>query len=406
MRPWDKAENDGLGPAGFLASSAHAGIKQAPEAPDLALIFSTGKETTAAGVFTTNRVTAAPVIVSREHLQSGHGQARAILVNSGNANACTGSAGAKCASITARVAAKILGVQPHQALVASTGVIGVPLEPDLITRQIPALARELSPEGFPKAARAIMTTDRFPKLYALQTAMGGKSVHLLGIAKGAGMIHPRMATMLAFVMTDAIVKAPDLQRMLKTAVGASFNRITVDGDTSTNDTVIALASGLSGVGTRMGTPGGAQFLAGLTELCETLARMIVQDGEGAKKLITVQVRGARTEAEADRVARAIANSPLVKTALAGGDPNWGRILCAAGYSGAQFDPAKADIRVNRLLLCRRGVSAGFNEAAARVELGQPRLTLRIDLHQGRASAQIWTCDLTHEYITINASYRT
>ncbi|HTV54994.1 MAG TPA: bifunctional glutamate N-acetyltransferase/amino-acid acetyltransferase ArgJ [Terriglobia bacterium] len=406
MRPWDKVEADGSGPVGFLASSARAGIKRDPKALDVALIFSEGEQTTAAGVFTTNRVAAAPVSLSRQHLKASHGHARAIVVNSGNANACTGSAGEKCAAITARTAAKLLGIEPQQALLASTGVIGVRLEPKSITRQLPGLVRTLSPEGFPGVARAIMTTDRFPKLYALQSIMGGKPVRLLGMTKGAGMIHPRMATMLAFVMTDAIVKAPDLQKMLQTAADASFNRITVDGDTSTNDTVIALASGLSGVNARMGTPGGARFTAGLTELCEGLARMIVQDGEGAKKLVTVQVQGARTEADADRIARAIANSPLVKTALAGNDPNWGRILCAAGYSGAEFDPTKVDLHVNRLLLCRKGVSAGFSKAAARAELDQPQLTLRIDLHQGRASARMWTCDLTHEYITINASYTT
>jgi glutamate N-acetyltransferase / amino-acid N-acetyltransferase len=406
MRPWNKVEGDRLAPAGFVASSAYAGIKRDTAGLDLALMFSEGEDTTAAGVFTANRVAAAPVNVSRDHLRTSHGCARAIVVNSGNANACTGIAGVKCASLTTKIAAKLLGVRPDKVLVASTGVIGVPLEPNLITQQLPDLARGLSPDGFSRAARAIMTTDLFPKIYAMEATTGAKPVRLLGIAKGAGMIHPRMATMLAFVMTDAIVKPTDLQRMLRKAVDASFNRITVDGDTSTNDTVIALASGLSGVLARTGTPEGAQFLAGLTKLCETLARMIVQDGEGAKKLITVQVQRARSDADADRIARTIANSPLVKTALAGSDPNWGRILCAAGYSGAHFDPAKVDIHVNRLLLCRRGVSAGFNEAAARAELDQPQLTLLIDLHQGRASAQILTCDLTHDYITINTSYRT
>jgi glutamate N-acetyltransferase / amino-acid N-acetyltransferase len=404
MRPWDQVEADGSAPAGFLTSSAHAGIKRDPEAPDLTLIFSEGEVTTAAGVFTTNRVAAAPVHLSRQHLRASGGRARAIVANSGNANACTGSTGAKCAAITARTAAKLLGIKPHQALLASTGVIGVRLEPKRITRQMPGLVRALSRDGFSRTARAIMTTDKFPKLCALQATMGGKPVRLLGLTKGAGMIHPRMATMLAFVMTDAIVRASDLQRMLRMAVDSSFNRITVDGDTSTNDTVIALASGLSGVQARIGTPDGARLQEGLTELCKALAQMIVQDGEGAKKVITVQVQGARTETDADRVARAIANSPLVKTAMAGNDPNWGRILCAAGYSGAVFDPAKVDLDVNGLLLCRRGVRARFSEAAARSELDQPRLTLRVDLHQGRASAQVWTCDLTHEYITINASY--
>ena len=407
MRSWDKVEGGRSGPGGFLASSIHAGIKRnSTSALDLALIYSEEQQTTAAGVFTTNRVKAAPVNLSRQHLRASRGRARAVVVNSGNANACTGAVGAKCASLIAGETARVFGIRAEHVLVASTGVIGVQLRPDVVTQQLPTLAGALSPEGFPAAARAIMTTDTFPKLCALQTTIGSRPVHLLGITKGSGMIHPRMATMLAFIMTDAAVSAPDLQRMLTTAVNASFNRITVDGDTSTNDTVITLASGLSGVAARQATPSGSRFLAGLIELCEILARMIVQDGEGAKKVITIEVRGARTEADADRMARTIANSPLVKTAIAGSDPNWGRILCAAGYSGAHFDPAKADIRVNELLLCRKGVDAGFNEAAARAALGKPEVTLRIDLHQGRATARIWTCDLTHDYITINASYRT
>jgi glutamate N-acetyltransferase / amino-acid N-acetyltransferase len=406
MRSWDQIEGDSLAPAGFRASSVHAGIKGDPAALDLALIHSEGKETTAAGVFTTNRVKAAPVILSKQHLQASRGRARAIVVNSGNANACTGPEGLRCATAVAGRAAGSLGIGPQQVLVASTGVIGTRLKPEVLTRQLPTLVGALSPEGFPEAARAIMTTDTFPKLCALQTMVGGRPVRLLGITKGAGMIHPRMATMLAFVMTDAAVAAPDLQEMLTTAVEASFNRITIDGDTSTNDTVIALANGFSAVPVRRSARADALFHAGLVQLCEALARMIVRDGEGAKKIIAVQVHGARTYVDADRIARTIANSPLVKTAMAGNDPNWGRILCAAGYSGASFDPAKVDIRVNELLLCRKGVDAGFNEGAARAALDHPELTLRIDLHQGRGAARIWTCDLTQGYITINASYRT
>jgi glutamate N-acetyltransferase/amino-acid N-acetyltransferase len=231
-------------------------------------------------------------------------------------------------------------------------------------------------------------------------------VHLAGTAKGAGMIHPRLATMLSFITTDAGVRARDLRKMLRAAVESSFNRLSVDGDTSTNDTVLALASGLSGVRVRCGTRIGVLFLAGLTELCQTLARMVAKDGEGAKKLVTIEVHGARTRADAERVARTIANSPLVKTAIAGSDPNWGRIICAAGYSGATFDPSKVDIRVNDFVLCRRGLDVGFDEAAAKRELDQKELTIRLDLHQGKASTRFWTCDLTHDYITINASYRT
>jgi glutamate N-acetyltransferase/amino-acid N-acetyltransferase len=215
-----------------------------------------------------------------------------------------------------------------------------------------------------------------------------------------------MATLISFLTTDALIGPRTLFNLLRTAVDASFNRVTVDGDTSTNDTVVALASGVTGVGVRPGNASWAWFLEGLTQLCQTLAKMIATDGEGAKKLVIVEVQGARKPSDAERIARAIANSPLVKTAIAGSDPNWGRIICAAGYSGAIFDPNKVDIRVNDLVLCRDGVDAGFDEASARKELDRKEMTLRLDLHQGRASAHIWTCDLTHDYITINASYRT
>jgi glutamate N-acetyltransferase/amino-acid N-acetyltransferase len=215
-----------------------------------------------------------------------------------------------------------------------------------------------------------------------------------------------MATMLSFLTTDALIGPRTLQNLLRAAVDLSFNRITVDGDTSTNDTVLAWASGLAAVGVRPGNASWAWFLEGLTQLCQSLAKMVARDGEGAKKLVIVEVQGARKPSDAERVARAIANSPLVKTAIAGGDPNWGRVLCAAGYSGALFDPNKVDIRINDLLLCRDGVDAGFDEAAARKELEGKEMILRLDLHQGSFSAHLWTCDLTHDYITINASYRT
>ncbi|HLI34903.1 MAG TPA: bifunctional glutamate N-acetyltransferase/amino-acid acetyltransferase ArgJ, partial [Terriglobia bacterium] len=284
--------------------------------------------------------------------------------------------------------------------------IGVPIKDALITHSLPSLVAGLSREKAADVTRAIMTTDTFPKACALRARIGGRTVHLAGIAKGAGMIHPRMATMLSFIATDALIGPRDLQKMLKAATDASFNRISVDGDTSTNDTVVIMASGLSGVSFTAGTPNGRQFLAGLMELCQSLAHMIVRDGEGAKKFVTIEVTGARTETDADRIARAIANSSLVKTAIAGGDPNWGRILCAAGYSGARFDPAKVGIYINGLALCRKGSDAGFEEAAAKEQFDKPQLTLRVNLHQGKAQAIIWTCDLTHEYITINASYRT
>jgi glutamate N-acetyltransferase / amino-acid N-acetyltransferase len=411
MSQWKAIDGNLATPRGFRGAAVAAGIKKAAAAGiarplDLALIVADALETRAAGVFTTNVVAAAPVILSRRHLAQSRGRVRAVVVNSGNANACTGPQGRRAAQETARAAAKLLGVAPAQVLVASTGVIGVPLRSNLIVSQLPALAQNLSADSAANVARAIMTTDTFPKCCVLTTELAGKPVHLAGVAKGAGMIHPRMATMLSFITTDAGVAAPLLRKMLRAAVDVSFNCLTVDGDTSTNDTVLVLASGLSGVEVRAGTPAAARFLTGLTELSETLAKMIARDGEGAKKLLTVEVHGARTHADADRIARAIANSPLVKTAIAGSDPNWGRFICAAGYSGAQFDPSKVEIRVNNLVLCRRGLDAGFDEAAAKRELDLEELTLRLDLHQGKAAARIWTCDLTRDYISINASYRT
>lgn len=405
MTHWKLIDGDIASPEGFAASAGRAGFKKDPKLADLALIYSEAEETAAAGVFTTNRVAAAPVLLSKRNLARSRGRARAIVVNAGNANACTGPAGMRAAEETARSAAECLGVAENQVLVASTGVIGVPFPARVITSQLPGLCASLAAGKSGEVARAIMTTDTFPKSCALRGKIGGRWVHLAGIAKGSGMIHPKMATMLSFITTDAALAPRDLEAMLAAAVGESFNRITVDGDTSTNDTVFALASGLSGAKVRPRTRAGVVFQEGLAQLTTTLARMIARDGEGAAKLVTVEVRGARAQRDAELAARAIANSPLVKTAIAGSDANWGRILCAAGYSGASFDPEKVDIRVNKILLCRKGVSAGFSERAAKKELDKKELTLSIDLHQGRAAARIWTCDLTHEYIDINASYR-
>ncbi|HUZ45260.1 MAG TPA: bifunctional glutamate N-acetyltransferase/amino-acid acetyltransferase ArgJ [Terriglobia bacterium] len=405
MPGWNATEGSLGTPRGFRAAAVASGIKTSAGALDLALLFSDAPQTAAAGVFTSNRAAAAPVILSQQNLKKSRGRARAIIVNSGNANACTGRAGTKAAEETARATAKSLGLSPQEVLVASTGVIGTPLKLDLILKKLPTLQKNLSAENGPALARAIMTTDTFPKSAVFTTKFRGRSVSLAGVAKGAGMIHPNMATMLSFITTDAAVDPRSLQKMLRAAVDESFNRITVDGDTSTNDTVVALASGLSGVSMGPGSPAGRSFQAGLIELCQALAKMIVQDGEGATKVARIEVSGARNAADAERVARAIANSPLVKTAIAGSDPNWGRILCAAGYSGAKIDPSKVDIRVNDLYLCRHGIETGFNEAAARTELDRKEHTLRVDLHQGKARAWVWTCDLTHDYIRINASYR-
>ena len=406
MPKWESVEGNLATPLGFRAAAVAAGIKKMRDALDLALIFSEAPATTAAGVFTTNRVAAAPVLVSRQNLVESRGCCRAIVVNSGNANACTGREGLHTAQETARVAAELLEIEPAQVLVASTGVIGVRLPGDLILKQLPKLKSLLNRENADLAARAILTTDTVPKSCVVRSEVKGKSVHIAGIAKGAGMIQPRLATMLSFLTTDAVVGPRMLQSLLGAAVEDSFNRITVDGDTSTNDTVVALASGRAAIPVIPGNSSRAWFLEGITLVSQTLARMIARDGEGATRLVTVEVRGARTPLDADRVARAIANSPLVKTALAGADPNWGRIICAAGYSGASFDPNKVDVLVNDLCLCRKGVDAGFDEAAAHQEFDRKELTLCVDLHAGRASTRVWTCDFTQDYITINASYRT
>ncbi len=402
---WEAIEGDLATPAGFRTAAVAAGIKKASEKLDLALIFSDGPATTAAGVFTNNRVAAAPVLLCRDNLVASRGRCRAIVVNSGNANACTGKAGMHTAEETARVTAGLLGIEPSQVLVASTGVIGVALNPDLILSQLPLLKENLSRENAAQVAQAIMTTDTFHKTCVLRSEVEGKAVHIAGIAKGAGMIHPHMATMLSFITTDASMAERMLHNQLAGAAEESFNRLTVDGDTSTNDTAVALASGLAGVPVIPGNQSRAWFAEGLTQVCQTLARLIARDGEGASKLVTVEVVGARTPLDADRVARAIANSPLVKTALAGSDPNWGRIICAAGYSGAKFDPSRIDVSINQMALCRKGLDAGFDEAAAHQELDRKEILLHVDLHAGRAAARIWTCDFTRDYIDINASYR-
>jgi glutamate N-acetyltransferase / amino-acid N-acetyltransferase len=406
MSKWETIAGSLSTAQGFTGAAVAAGIKKTEGALDLALLVSDAPDTTAAGLFTTNLAAAAPVLLCRQHLAAGRGRARAIIVNAGNANACTGRAGARAAQATAQAVAKLFGLHTREVLVASTGVIGVPLKVELILNQLPGLKEKLSAENAAPIARAIMTTDTVSKSMVLRTRMEGKTVHLAGIAKGSGMIHPRMATMLGFITTDAALRPRELQHMLRAAARVSFNSVSVDGDTSTNDTLIALASGRAGVALRQHSPLGKHFLAGLTQLCESLARMIAKDGEGAEKLVAVEVRGARRRRDAERIARAIANSPLVKTAIAGSDPNWGRIICAAGYSGGDFDPAKVDIGINGFLLCRQGLDAGFDEIAAKKAMDAKELILRLDLHDGKAAARMWTCDLTHGYIDINASYRT
>lgn len=382
-------------PLGFRYSAVYAGIRKVKK-PDLALIVS-DRPAHAAAVFTTNRVQAAPVIVARRNLEISGGVARAALINAGNAN-CATRTGERVALQTTKAAAKKLGCPPEQVLPASTGVIGVELDPRRIMDNLDALAAGLSPDRFLDAAGAILTTDLARKL-AFAQAQGAR---VAGMTKGSGMIHPNMATTLAFVVTDAEVPARQLRACLKAAAERSYNRLSVDGDMSTNDMLLVMANGASG--RRVARE---PFQKALDEVCQSLARQIARDGEGARKFVEIRVEGAAGERAAARIARAIANSPLVKTAIAGSDPNWGRILAAAGYSGAAFDPSRVDIFLQRVRVCRGGLAAPFDEAALKKALDSADVEIRFVLRGGGAGkAVFWTCDLTHGYIDINASYRT
>ena len=384
-------------PRGFRFAAVEAGIRKTGGA-DVALMVS-DTAAAAAAAFTSNCVRAAPIELSRAHLQRSRGWARAIVANAGNAN-CATLNGLQVARATACAAARLLGTPEEQILLASTGVIGVPLDAGLLTAALPRAVSHLSPEAFPEAAAAILTTDTHPKLAARRAG----AARVLGFAKGAGMIHPRLiphATMLAFLVTDAAATPAALRRMTAAAVARTLNRLSVDGDTSTNDTVFVLANGAAGV-----TPL-PRLARALEEVMGKLAVAIAGDGEGARKRVHIQVAGGRSEQEAERVARAIANSPLVKTALAGGDPNWGRILSAAGASGAPIEPQKVRLALEGVTVCRRGAAAEFDEAAlARALAGRREICVDLHLGRGAGRATFWTCDLTEDYIRINASYRT
>lgn len=334
---------------------------------------------------------------------------RGLVVNSGNANCATGDEGTAASRATAAAAANALRCLPEEIVVCSTGVIGVPLRVEKIVRAMPDLTatRNHAADSFRSFTRAIMTTDTRPKWAAERIRIGGKEVRLLGCTKGAGMIQPNMATMLAFIVTDAAIDPPLLSQALRRVVEHTFNAITVDGDTSTNDTLAVLANGASETPKlkRDGTDF-RRFGAALETICAKLALAIVADGEGAKRVIEIEVRGAATESGAKTIARTIANSPLVKTALAGGDPNWGRILAAAGRAGVRFDPARVEIHIAGMALCRRGIEVPFNERVAHRRMLAKFVPIRVDLRAGHASARMWTCDFTGEYVRINASYRT
>jgi glutamate N-acetyltransferase/amino-acid N-acetyltransferase len=386
-------------PTGFLAGAVRAGIKPSGGL-DLAVLVS-ARECSAAGTFTTNRVAAAPVHWDRSLLPSA--SIRGVVINSGNANAATGQLGLDNARTTAAAAAAILGCRADQVLVASTGVIGHQLPMPRVEAGLRSALDSATEDAssFHDASRAIMTTDTRPKVVALREDVGGRSITLLGLAKGAAMIGPNMATMLGFLLTDAQVDPEALQGMLKQAVDSSFNCISVEGHMSTNDTVLALANGASGVDD-------SGRLAGMIrEACVTLARMIPDDGEGATHLITIDVEGAGTPEDARSIARAVADSPLVKTAIHGADPNWGRIVSAAGYAGVPFEEADLSLWLNGFPLYRDGAPLPFDDAQVSAHLRANREAhIRLVLGHGQAAVRFWTCDLTAEYVRLNADYTT
>jgi glutamate N-acetyltransferase/amino-acid N-acetyltransferase len=399
-------------PRGFRFGAAKAGLKQSGHT-DFALIVA-DKPASAAAAFTANRVIAAPLIIDKEHLQITGGKVRVAAINAGNANCAAGQAGLDAGRATCEAIAQVFGCQPEEVFPSSTGIIGVPLPAEKLIAVLPELATNLGPgfERFEQAAQAILTTDTvektaFARLEITNPAGEPGEIRIAALCKGSGMIHPQLvphATMLVYILTDAVAEPPVLDGYLRQAIEVSFNRISVDGDTSTNDTVLLLASGASG--TALG-PGNAAFAAALTQVCTSLARQIVADGEGVTHVVELHIEGAATDAEALKVAKAIAHSPLVKTAWAGSDPNWGRLVAAIGYSGAQIDPERIDIRFGNLAICRNGGRApDFDEAAAHAYVAQAEFSIAIQLHQGPGSCVFWTTDLTHEYIHINADYST
>ena len=388
---------------GFLFSGISAGIKKNGKR-DLGLIYS-DVPAQVAGLFTTNAVKAAPVLLNLERMKQGLCQA--IVVNSGNANACTGKQGLAHARRISSSVAKRLGIDERFVFSSSTGVIGSPLPIQKIEEGIPILTDRLSPEGWMNTVEAIMTTDTFPKIEVATCRIKGKRVKLCGMVKGAGMIRPNVATMLSFLVTDACIIAPLLQRMVEKAAESSYNRITIDGETSTNDTVLLLANGKAGYPllSRMDRDGEV-FLSMLSNVCRRLAESVVKDGEGATKFVEILIRGARNKEEAKQAAYAVAHSPLVKTAFFGEDANWGRILCALGYSGVHIDPNKVDLFFDKAPVVRNGIGVGssLEERAGQV-LKNKSFKVTVDLHRGKGEFSVLTSDLSIDYVKINASYR-
>lgn len=399
-------------PRGFRFGAAKAGLKASGKT-DFALIVADAPAS-AAAVFTSNRVIAAPLLIDKEHLSATGGKVRVVAINAGNANCAAGVAGVKAARETCAGVAAVFKCRAEEVFPSSTGIIGVPLPAEKLVAALPDLAELLGsePAQFEEAAQAILTTDTVEKTaYAREERSGSDGraheVRIAAFGKGSGMIHPQLvphATMLVYILTDAAIEPGDLDGYLRSAVELSFNRISVDGDTSTNDTVLLLASGASGVSIG---PGDAAFAAALNEVCTSLARQIVADGEGVSHVVELRIDGAAQDADALRIAKAIAHSPLVKTAWAGCDPNWGRLAAAIGYSGAQIDPDRFDINFGDLPVCRNGGRAqDFDEAAAHVYLSQREFSISIQLNQGKGSCVFWTTDLTAQYIHINADYST
>jgi glutamate N-acetyltransferase/amino-acid N-acetyltransferase len=390
-------------PQGFAFSAVTAGIK-ASGRPDLVLAEATSGAN-AAAVFTKNLVAAAPVEVGRAALAASGGRVRAVVVNSGNANCATGKPGLAACRRICREAGKLLGAPAEEIFPSSTGIIGVPLPAEKILVALPRLVqgRQASEEAARHFAHAILTTDTVPKFASTQIFSGKKTVHLLGIAKGSGMIHPQMATMLVYIFCDIAASPAELKKTLREAADRSFNSMSVDGDTSTNDTVLLLASGLSGVRLREVQ---AKFGKALLEVCQSLADQIICDGEGVQHVIRLSVEQARSREEAMQIARTVAHSLLVKTAWAGADPNWGRILAAVGRAGVKLDPNRVSIYIGEQLVCRNGVAARFDEKRAHSDLSQAACGIRIQLKRGRESAIFTTTDLTTEYVHINADYST
>lgn len=390
-------------PQGFLFSACVAGIKPSGK-PDVAVAL-IPDGAAAAAMFTRNQVVAAPLTVGRNHLRISGGRVHAVIVNAGNANCATGKQGIKAAQMVCRQVAKQCRVREHQVFPSSTGIIGVPLPAEKIVCALPQLISSAQPggEALEAFATAIMTTDTHQKIASQCITHRGAICTLAGVAKGAGMIHPNMATMLVYVFTDVLGTPRELQRCLKTAVDESFHSISIDGDTSTNDTVLLLASGKSGISLKAVRE---EFQAALGKLCRSLAAQIVADGEGVKHVVRLKIEQARTTEEARQIARTIANSPLVKTAWAGADPNWGRMLAAAGYSGVKINPERINIYLGEQQICRDGAGCPFDKEAAHRYMSEPAYDIRITLGSGAANVDFLTCDLTEEYVRFNGEYST